>query len=1222
MLRVEPMTQLSLRLLGGFLLRADGRPRPLPARKAQALLAYLAVRGGRAHARDTLTALFWADAGERQARQSLRQIMVRLRRVLAGHPRALVAQGDTVTLSTSGLDVDVVAFERLVRRGTPEALEAAMALYQGPLLDGVRVAATGFEEWLESERARLAELALDALRRLVDHHLKRGRAEAAAQAAARLLALDPVQEEAHRILMRLHARQGRRAAALRQYQACVAVLQKELGVEPEPATRRLYLEILQRAPRPAPAGRRAASPAPGRAPDAPLVGREAELGRLRQRLQATWRGEGQVVLLTGEAGIGKSRLIDELSAMAAARGTRILASHAHETEQILPFQPWVDALRAGQALSTIQLASTARRVELARLFPELGGGAAPPHIAETGHLRLFESLDAVLAELAHEGPLLVVLEDVQWADEMSLRLFAFVARRLAERPLLLVASAREEDLAEAPGFTRLAGELAPLPHVDRIALGALSAAATATLVRALARAGSTAARLAEAVGHVWAMSEGNPFVIVETMRTLREGRLPDAAGAELPRRVREMIAARLARLSPRAQEVARMASVLTRDFEFPVLQRAMRLSRRETAEAVEELVRRRILDTHGERFEFSHARIRQAVSGGLLSARSQALHAAAGEAVEVVYAGRLEEAYDVLAHHFSRADEPSRALTYLVHLADRSARSYALEDAVRLLQDALGTTDRLHPDERGPRRLEVVYRLAHGLGLLGRPVEGRDLLLRHEDLVAALGQPRLSGILHFWLAYLYGNLGNSAAGLVHARRALEEAARVGDNVVMGQASYALARESYMTGTAREGMAHGRQAVALLEGSEERWWLGQALGMLGLLLFHLGDFTPALEVLERMRVIADALNDVRLQVEAAGKAARVHTVSGEVEAAVTLARRAVELAPDPVAKAMAVGWLGAAHVEAGDIEAALEHLGDAIARLQELSGAGGYRYRQLDGMLLGLLAEVHLAAGRPEQAQAVAAEALTVARKGAWPVAIGYAERALGRVELAHGRLADAEPHLASALQTFTAIEAHAQVARSRLPLGELHAARGDRRAAAAELRAAHDAFAQMRAPRLVERARRLAASLGVSLEPGRPLGPEALPGVAGEVCEALLQQAHYYRGQLVNEANVLFLRLAGSSAWQRIFIEAGVVFWHVVDALDSPDGDRHHYTLTDLGAAHALVGRRLVGLTTADVAAGIELRLLFADDTCVSLRHVDGVSRVVVEGVPVGAVEW
>jgi tetratricopeptide (TPR) repeat protein len=501
--------------------------------------------------------------------------------------------------------------------------------------------------------------------------------------------------------------------------------------------------------------------------------------------------------------------------------------------------------------------------------------------------------------------------------------------------------------------------------------------------------------------------------------------------------------------------------------------------------------------------------------------------------------------------------------------------------------------------------------MASALAFLGRPVEGRDLLLQHEDLVAGLGQPRLSGIFYFWLAYLYGNLGNSAASIGHARRALEEAARAGDRVIMGRASYALAREGYMAGTAREGIAHGRQAVALLEGTEERWWLGQALGMLGLLLFHFGDFAPALEIMERMRTLAEDLNEVRLQAEAAWTTTRIHTVSGEVEAAVSAGQRAVDLAADPVGKAMAIGWLGAAQAEAGDTKAALEHLEDAIARLQQLSGAGGYRYRQLDGMLRALVAEAQLAAGQVEPAHANAAEALTVARKGGWPVAIGYAERALGRVELARGRFGEAETLLSAALDRFTAIEARAQAARSRLPLGELHAARGDRRAAAAELHAAYEAFTQMRAPRLVDRVSRLAAALGVSLEATRLVCREALPSVAGEVCEALVLQAHYYRGQLVNEANVLFLKVAGG--WHRLFIEAGVVFWHAVDGLDSPDGDRHHYTVTDLGAAHDLVGRRLEGLSTADVPGGGELRLHFTDDTRVSLRHVEGRSRVIVE---------
>jgi DNA-binding SARP family transcriptional activator len=1199
------MIRLGLRLLGGFLLQADARPRPLPARKAQALLAYLAVRAGRAHARDTLTGLLWGDVRERQARQSLRQAMVRLRRALAGRPRALVVQGDTVMLDARALECDVAAFERAIRRGTPEALEQAMALYRGPLLDGVHVAAPAWEEWLQSERARLGELALEALRRLVEHHLQRGRLEASTLAATRALALDPLQEDMHRALMRLHVRQGRRPAALRQYQTCVAVLQKELGVEPEAATKRLYLEVLQTAAAPA---RRTGSPLP--AADTPLVGRDAEVERLRQRLSAAVRGQGGVLLVTGEAGIGKSRLLHELTAAALARGARVLVGRAFESEQILPFRPWVEALR--QALALLRDAPggpSPRRGELARVFPELSGDGAPPPITAAGHLRLFESLDGVIAELARAQPLVVLLEDVQWADEMSLRLLAFVGRRLVDRPVLLAVTARDEDLVDTPPLARTLDELTPLPHVEHVRLGPLSRSATTALVRALARSGSTATRLASTTDRVWAVSEGNPFVVVETMRALRDRR-GDVEAVELPQRVREVIVARLARLGPRAQELARLASVFGGEFEFPVLRRASGLNRRETAAALEELVRRRIVHAVGERFDFTHARLRQAVYEGLLGPRRQALHGAVGEAVEAVYAERLDEVYDRLADHFSRADEPGRAVTYLVQLADKTARSYALDDAVRILHEALAATDRMPRGDAGRVRLGVLFRLAHVLPMLGRTAEARTLLLEHEALVDRLQDAPLSGRYHFWLAYTYGNLGDPLARR-HAQRALEEAARAGDELTMGKASYALARESYMLGRPRDGIAQGRHAVALLERSDEPWWLAQALGVLGIHLLHIGDFLPALASIDRMRELGEAMGDARLQTEAAWCAGRVHTVMGNGEAAVAACRRAVSLAPDPVARAIAAGWLGAAHVEAGDVAAATPLLEDAVGRLKQLSSTGGYRYGQVDAALRALLAEAALLRGAGRDALGLAEDAHAVARAGGWGVAVGYAERALGRALATAGRLHEAEAAVDRSIGAFAAIEAGAQLARSHLVAAELRATRGDKHAAAAALRLAHGVFSRLGAPRLVDRAARLADALGVPLETTNLVFHDRVPDIEGQVCSALFVQAHYYRGQLVSDSNVLFLQLEGN-AWQRVFIDAGVVFWQTVNGLDSPDQDRHHYTLTDLGAAHGLAGKPLAGVTSVDLPSGGELRLVFAGAPSVALRHVDGRSQVVV----------
>ncbi len=424
--------------------------------------------------------------------------------------------------------------------------------------------------------------------------------------------------------------------------------------------------------------------------------------------------------------------------MAAARGTRILASHAHETEQILPFRPWIEALRAGHALDTCARSPPVPR-PVAPSWPAVPragrrrrasahhGAGTPAPVREPGR-RARRARPGGAAARRPRGPALGRRDEPapRGLRGPSARRAAAAARGLRAR----------RGSRGGAGLTRLVEELAPLPHVEQHGGGRAVGGGHRCPRPGAGAGGSNAARLAEAVDRVWALSEGNPFVIVETMRSLREGRLPDAAGVELPRRVREMIAARLGRLGARAQEVARMASVFTRDFAFPVLQRAMRLSRRETAEAVEELVRHRILDVSGERFDFTHARLRQAVYQALLGPRRQALHAAMGEALEAVYAGPARRALrsarpSLLAGRRARAR--ARPISCTSPARRRAATRWRRPRACS--RTRWRSARRLPVEDRGPRRLEVVYRLAHVLALLGRPVEARDLLLQHEDVV-------------------------------------------------------------------------------------------------------------------------------------------------------------------------------------------------------------------------------------------------------------------------------------------------------------------------------------------------------------------------------------------------------------------------------------------------------------------------------------------------------
>src|SRR5262245_55312392 len=313
--------RLCLTVLGGWSARLEpGFALGSLGRKPQALLAYLALHGDRPQTRAKLMTLLWGDHDEQLAGQSLRRAIYLIRRALRTSADAMLqADGDTVALRPAAAQVDAAEFERLAAADHPESLERAAALYRGDLLEGLDVGSPGFEDWLRRERARLYETAVEGLGKLLAHRLRAGQDEAALQAALRLLAMDPAQEAVHRSVMRLYHRLGRRAAALRQYQLCVDVLQRDLRAEPEAETAELYLAILQghgagsEAPAAARAGARARRrPASTRGTEIPLVGRAGPIRELIEGLDHAADGQGRVILISGEAGIGKTRLVAEL----------------------------------------------------------------------------------------------------------------------------------------------------------------------------------------------------------------------------------------------------------------------------------------------------------------------------------------------------------------------------------------------------------------------------------------------------------------------------------------------------------------------------------------------------------------------------------------------------------------------------------------------------------------------------------------------------------------------------------------------------------------------------------------------------------------------------------------------------------------------------------------------------------------------------------------------
>jgi DNA-binding SARP family transcriptional activator len=1077
------MRRLSVELLGGFTARVGAdTPLALPTRKARALLAYLAVPPGRFHSREKLTALLWGDRAEAQARQSFRQALAALRRAWGeGEPAVLLTRDEAVALNPDIVTVDVTEFEAALGTGGVEALGRASALYRGDLLEGLGVNEPAFEEWRVVERERLHELALEGLARLLGEQSRADALEPAVQTAQRMLALDPLQEAVHRTLMRLLVRQGRRAAALQQYQVCVGWLQRELGAEPEQDTRALYGEILRTAASPAARSDPALTAPAGAAAVMPLIGRGPELGQLRGALARMLDAGGRVVIVSGEAGIGKSRLIQEFTARAGADGAQVALARCYETEQALPLHVWIDALRGERAVLDPRASSrlgASASTQLVRVFPEMAGDGDSPMAAGAQPALLFDALVELIGALAAERPLVLAVEDLHWADALSARFLAFLGRRLHRLPVLVVGTMRPEELVDARLLGQAVKELRAEGRLDEIALGPLSQAESRALVRALQpgrRAGRSWETLARAI---WGLGEGNPFVIIESVRALIDA--PPAGEAPRPRvtdRVEDFVAARLDRLGETARQVVATAAVIGRDFPFALVARAGGAGERQTADAVEELVRRRILETAGGELAFCHDWFRHVAYERLLPALRTVIHAAVGAALEALHADRLDDVAGQLGHHYWQAADAGKAIPHLVRFAELSGQRYALDDAHTALQQAMALVDRLPTAERDRGRLDLALRQAFTLSLLGRHREVLDLLGTHAGHLVRAGDPALAAEYHFRLAMTHLYYSENAQARLAAEQALRDGERAQDPARIGKALHVLSLTCYSLGDPERGIAYAARAVSLLDRPGTQHYLGLAYN--DLLLNHLvaGQLGEALAAAGQCEEVGRRTGDPRVEAYGSGYGAWAHALRGDAERALAAARRGIERSPERHASGLNTLFLGQAHLEQGDARAAIPLLQRAAETL------GSIPIRSAESRARALLGEAYVVAGDPARGRELAARAVEAAREAGAPYFLGLAQRALGLALDAAGDVAGAEQDLTRALETFLACHAAFEAARIRLELVRVRAARGDLDGAREHLVTALGVFETAGAPRRVAQARELARALGLG-DPG------------------------------------------------------------------------------------------------------------------------------------------
>ena len=613
-----------------------------------------------------------------------------------------------------------------------------------------------------------------------------------------------------------------------------------MGIEPEQETKELYQEILRRrpivavVPEPVTSGGSPTFATPPLEPlqlatDTPLIGRVEEMVRLQAGLAEAVGGRGRVMAIVGEAGVGKTRLVAELAAEVHNVGGRLLIGRCHESEQILPFGPWVDALGSGRAPADQTWLATQPLVvrrELGRLLPELGSGDGEAAFSPD-YLKLFEALALLLGHVADRQPTVLILEDLHWADEMSVRLLAFIGRRLQAWRLLLLVTARAEDLVDAQMLQRTLGELEREPHVATMALGPLSRSDTHDLVQALARPGRDDAAVARLCEQVWRASEGNPLVVIEAMRAAaHEALSPGPDKLSLPTRVRDIIGRQLDRLDERSRELAAQASVVGREFEFALLPYVSGLGEEDAARAVEELTRRRVLHSVGERLDFTHDRVREVAYGRILTPRRKVLHRRVAEALATLYAGSLESHHLALGLHYFEGEVWDQAVVHLRRAGARAVERSANREAVACFERALAALAHLPESPSAlEQAFEIHLELRGALVLFGEVGRALECLRGAETLAERLNDERRRGRVRAFMAYAHSQRGELDEALGCGSRALAIARAAGDLELSILATGFLEQAHFYRGEYERVLALAADNLAALPAE----WVGKDFG---------------------------------------------------------------------------------------------------------------------------------------------------------------------------------------------------------------------------------------------------------------------------------------------------------------------------------------------------------------------------------------------------------
>lgn len=967
------MTAQHLYLFGSF--RADP-PLELPGRHAQRLLVYLLLRPGQPHGRDRLAAHLWPDTPPDRGRRALSDALYRLRQAIPDH--WLDAPAETITLlPPPDLWVDVWEFERLA---ASEPANAA-ALYKGDLTSEID------DEWIWGRREQLREQLTAVLLTLAETAENGQQYAVAAGYYGRLAALDELNEAAQRGLMRCHAGQGRLDEALVVYENFQQLLAVELNVAPAAATQQLARQLqaeweLQQ------------QTAVGLT-TTPFFGRTIERAHLLARLDEARAGRGGLVVLLGEAGMGKSRLLESLAQSADWRGWQVGWGRGEQFALPAPYAPLAEALTA--VLPRPRLQQLARLLTpwpltLAdQIVPAIGRELTLPPLPESTRReqQLPVALRLLLDGLQQIAPHLLILDDVQWADTAVWPLLTHLQPALADLSVLFMVSGR---LGELHQQTAVWETLTAWEQQGAVVLRltGLEPQALAEMARALGRGALSTAELAR----LHQASGGNPLLAQNLLELNDPTAQPELLA--LQRR-------RLTQLSDAALLALQAAAVLGLHFDYGLWEVVITsLPAAELPMLAGELEERRLIILEKDGYRFSHDTLRAAVYLNIPDERRRQLH---GRAL-AAYTHQRPEATLSLLYHAQESGDDTAVARYALLAGEESLKRFANRAARQQFTQALDVL----PPQDWPNRYTALLGRVRAIGPMGdREAQAADLALLH-TLAEQLGDQKQLAHALALQAKFHWQLSDFAQARQTITAGLHLSPEPEAQAILLETLGQVERDQGHYQAARDNFA---QAGQLYEQLGNTAGIANNYVMAGIVAQRLNDFPQAIVLFHQALATSRELGSRSLEALALGNLVTVHWGLGDYHQAIAYGQQALALnreVGELWAQASSLGNLGALLAMTGDFAAAIEHMHQALAVLRIT------RDRQSLAINLSNLANLYLDTGQTTQAIPLFTEALALNRQMGRRRSEGYALHGRGVSYFQEGRFAEAVADLETAVQ--------------------------------------------------------------------------------------------------------------------------------------------------------------------------------------------------------------